>query len=62
MITATTIRTGAPSRLIKVCLLIASGLLLNTPAVGAADNEMSQEYLTCIDKSNGVTRTYLKIA
>jgi uncharacterized protein YecT (DUF1311 family) len=59
MITATTIGTGAASRLTKVCLLIASGLLLGTPAVAAADNEMSKEYLTCIDKSNGVTSEML---
>jgi len=59
MNTATTIRTSAASRLTKVCLLIASWLLLNTPAVAAADNEMSQEYLTCIDKSNGVTSEML---
>lgn len=32
---------------------------MDTPAVAAADNEMSQEYLTCIDKSNGVTSEML---
>jgi uncharacterized protein YecT (DUF1311 family) len=35
--------------------LIVFGLLLNTPPLAAADGEMTQEYLTCMDKSNGNT-------
>src|SRR6476619_5924637 len=36
-------------------MLIVFGLLLNTPPLAAADGEMTQEYLTCMDKSNGNT-------
>jgi uncharacterized protein YecT (DUF1311 family) len=36
-------------------MLIAFGLLLNAPALAAADSEMSQAYLACMNKSNGVT-------
>jgi uncharacterized protein YecT (DUF1311 family) len=36
-------------------ILIVLGLLLNTQPLAAADSEMTQEYLTCLDKSNGVT-------
>jgi len=30
-------------------------LALSTPALAAADSDMTQEYLTCMDKSQGVT-------
>jgi uncharacterized protein YecT (DUF1311 family) len=43
----------------KEFLLIAFVLLLNTPALAAADNEMSKEYAGCIDRSNGVTSEML---
>ena len=36
-------------------MLIVFGLLLNMPPLAAADGEMTQEYLTCMDKSNGNT-------
>jgi uncharacterized protein YecT (DUF1311 family) len=36
-------------------ILVVFGLLLNTPALAAADSEMSPEYLSCMDKSNGNT-------
>jgi len=38
-----------------VLMLIVLGLLLSTPALAAADSDMTQEYLTCMDKSKGVT-------
>jgi uncharacterized protein YecT (DUF1311 family) len=34
---------------------IVLGLLLTTASLAAADSEMTQEYLTCMDKSGGVT-------
>jgi uncharacterized protein YecT (DUF1311 family) len=36
-------------------ILVVFGLLLNTPALAAADSEMSPEYVSCMDKSNGNT-------
>jgi uncharacterized protein YecT (DUF1311 family) len=39
----------------KEGLLIVLALALNTPALAAADSDMTQEYLTCMDKSKGVT-------
>ena len=38
-----------------VLMLIVLGLLLSTPALAAADSDMTQEFLTCMDKSKGVT-------
>ena len=35
--------------------MIVLGLVSNTPPLAAADSEMTQEYLTCMDKSNGNT-------
>jgi uncharacterized protein YecT (DUF1311 family) len=55
MATATTFRTNPATRRTKGCMLIAFGLLLNAPALAAADSEMSQAYLACMNKSNGVT-------
>lgn len=43
----------------KEFILIAFGLLLNTPALAAADIEMSKEYSGCIDRSNGITTEML---
>jgi uncharacterized protein YecT (DUF1311 family) len=39
----------------KKGLLIVLALVLSTPALAAADSDMTQEYLTCMDKSKGVT-------
>jgi len=39
----------------KEGLLIVLALVLSTPALAAADSDMTQEYLTCMDKSQGVT-------
>ena len=36
-------------------ILVVFGLLLSTPPLAAADSEMSPEYLSCMDKSNGNT-------
>ena len=36
-------------------ILIVLGLVSNTPPLAAADSDMSQEYLSCMDKSNGNT-------
>ena len=41
--------------LLIVLMLIVLGLVLSTPALAAADSDMTQEYLTCMDKSKGVT-------
>jgi uncharacterized protein YecT (DUF1311 family) len=49
----TTTRTTA--RLTTGCMLIVSELLWNAAPVAAADKDMTQEYSTCMDKSNGVT-------
>jgi transposase len=35
-------------------------LLLNTPPLAAADSDMTQEYLSCMDKSGGVTAAMLE--
>jgi uncharacterized protein YecT (DUF1311 family) len=40
-------------------ILIAIGLTLSTPLMAATDNEMSQDYLTCVDQSGGVTSELL---
>jgi uncharacterized protein YecT (DUF1311 family) len=45
-------RRNAPH---KSMYTIVFGLLLNTPALAAAESEMTQEYVTCMDKSGGVT-------
>ena len=37
----------------KEGLLIVLALVLSTPALAAADSDMTQEYLTCMDKSKG---------
>ena len=34
---------------------IGFAFFLSVPLVAAADREMTQEYLTCLEKSNGVT-------
>lgn len=39
----------------KEGLLIVLGLVLSTPVLAAADSDMTKEYLTCMDKSKGVT-------
>ena len=36
-------------------VVIGSALFFITPLAAAADREMTQEYLTCLEKSNGVT-------
>ena len=36
-------------------ILAVFGLLLSTSPLAAADSEMTQEYLTCMDKSSGNT-------
>ena len=36
-------------------ILAVFGLLLSSSPLAAADSEMTQEYLTCMDKSNGNT-------
>jgi hypothetical protein len=59
MTTVTTFRTDPTTRRTKQSMLIAFGLLLNPPALAAADSEMSQAYLECIDESNGVTSEML---
>ena len=59
MTTVTTFRIDPTTRRTKQCMLIAFGLLLNAPALAAADSELSQAYLACIDKSNGVTSEML---
>jgi uncharacterized protein YecT (DUF1311 family) len=59
MTTVTTFRIDPTTRRTKQSMLIAFGLLLNPPALAAADSEMSQAYLECIDKSNGVTSEML---
>ena len=61
MTTAITFKTDPAMRRTMKCMLIAFGLLLNAPALAAADSELSQTYSACMDKSKGVTRTYLKI-
>jgi uncharacterized protein YecT (DUF1311 family) len=57
MTTATAFSADPATRRTIKCMLIAFGLLLNAPALAAADSdsEMSQAYLACMDKSNGVT-------
>ena len=59
MTTATPFRTDPATRRTIKCMLIAFGLLLNAPALAAAGRELSQAYLACIDKSNGVTSEML---
>ena len=36
-------------------MLVVFALLLNAPPLAAADSEISPEYLSCMDKSNGNT-------
>ena len=43
----------------RLCMLIVSGLLLNAAPAAAAEKDMSPEYLTCMDKSKGVTSEML---
>lgn len=52
-------RTDPATRRTIKCMLFAFGLLLNAPALAAAGSELSQAYLACIDKSNGVTSEML---
>ena len=59
MTVTTTTRTDPAARLTKGCMLIVFGLLVNVAPVAAADKDMSKEYSTCIDKSNGVTSEML---
>ena len=56
---ATTFMTNCAACRTKKFMLIAFGLLLNTPALAVADTEMSKEYSGCIDRSNGVTSEML---
>src|SRR5260370_20745110 len=39
----------------KERLVIVLALVLSTPALAAADSDMTQEYLACMDTSKGVT-------
>ena len=55
MTTGRKFRAGAATRCTKEGMLIVLALLMNTPPLAAADSEMTQEYLTCMDKSGGVT-------
>jgi uncharacterized protein YecT (DUF1311 family) len=41
--------------LLIALMLIILGLLLSTPALAAADSDMTKEYLACMDKAKGVT-------
>jgi uncharacterized protein YecT (DUF1311 family) len=59
MATARTFGTKLATRRIKGGMLIAFGLLLSTSPLAAADNEMSQEYKACMDRSKGVTSEML---
>jgi len=59
MTVTTTTRTDKAARLTKGGLLGVFGLLVNVAPVAAADKDMSKKYLTCIDKSNGVTSEML---
>jgi uncharacterized protein YecT (DUF1311 family) len=59
MTTARTFGTNRATRRMKGGMLIALGLLLSTSPLAAADNEMSQEYKACMDRSNGVTSEML---
>ena len=59
MTTATTFKPDAATRRTIKCMLIAFGLLLNAPALAAADSELSQTYSACMDKSGGVTSEML---
>ena len=56
MTTAIMFKTDPATRRTMKCMLIAFGLLLNAPALAAADSELSQTYSACMDKSKGVTR------
>ena len=55
MTTGRKFRAGAATSCTKEGILIVLALLLSTPALAAAESEMTQEYLTCMDKSGGVT-------
>ena len=59
MTTARTFGTNRATRRMKGGMLIALGLLLSTSPLAAADNEMSQEYKACMDRSKGVTSEML---
>ena len=59
MTTAITFKTDPATRRTMKCMLIAFGLLLNAPALAAADGELSQTYSACMDKSKGVTSEML---
>ena len=59
MTTAITFKTDPAMRRTMKCMLIAFGLLLNAPALAAADSELSQTYSACMDKSKGVTSEML---
>jgi len=59
MTTARTFGTNPATCRVKGGMLIAFGLLLSTSPLAAADNEMSQEYGACMDRSKGVTSEML---
>ena len=59
MTTAITFKTDPATRRTMKCMLIAFGLLLNAPALAAADSELSQTYSACLDKSKEVTSEML---
>lgn len=59
MTTAITFKTDPATRRTMKCMLIAFGLLLNAPALAAADSELSQTYSAWMDKSKGVTSEML---
>ena len=46
----------------KERLVIVLALVLSTPALAAADSDMTQEYLTCMDTSKGVTSEMMDCA
>jgi uncharacterized protein YecT (DUF1311 family) len=53
-------RGGAATRCTKQGMLIVLGLLVATPPLAAADSEMTQDYVTCMDKVSGVTADMLE--
>ena len=55
MTTGRKLRARAATCRAKAAMLIVLGLLLSTRALAAADNDMTQEYMACMDKAKGVT-------
>jgi uncharacterized protein YecT (DUF1311 family) len=51
---------GAATHFTRQGVLIVLGLLLNTTLLAAADSNMTQEYLSCMDKSGGITAAMLE--